>query len=264
MINRIQKKLRVYYQFYLKRYKYHNDLYPETFLINFPKEKNVKLNNAPEVIFTFWTGDNPLTPNRKKGLESLKKNTGIEVKLITPKNLSNYIIKTHPLHPAYEFLSLNHRSDYLRAYFMYYYGGGYADIKKYSNSWAAAFKKLNRYPNKWALGYQELGAWGVPKIEGKLGKDLKLNYLYLIGNGAFIYKPQSPIAKEWITEVEKRLDYFLPLLKKNPAKDFFGKNKNYPIPWAHLTGEIHHPLILKYHDKVLFSNAISPSMKDYR
>jgi len=264
MIKRLQKKTLAYYQFYLKRYKYYDNKYSYTYLSKYPKVESTALENAPEVIFTFWTGDNPLTPNRKKGLESLKKHTGVEVKLITPKNLLDYIIKEHPLHLAYEFLSLNHRSDYLRAYFMYYYGGGYADIKKYSKSWVVAFKKLSGYPNKWALGYRELGAWGVPKIKGKLGEDLKLNYLYLIGNGAFIYKPKSPIAKEWLTEVEKRLDDFLPELEKNPATDFFGKNKNYPIPWAHLTGEVHHPLVLKYYDKVLFSNAILPSMKDYR
>lgn len=264
IIKKIKFKLQQYYQFYLKRYKYHNDLYPETFLSNFPKEKNTKLDKAPEVIYTFWTGDNPLTPNRKKGLDSLKKYSRVKVQLITPDNLPDYIKKEHPLHPAYEYLSLVHKSDYLRGYFMYYYGGGYADIKKYSKSWQAPFKKLNTSPDKWALGYQELGAWGVPKIKGKLGKDLKLNYLYLFGNVSFIYKPQSPIAKEWLTEVEKRLDEYLSKLQKDPAKDFFGKNKNYPIPWSFILGQVMQPLLLKYYDRILFSKSILPSMKDCR
>ena len=264
IIKKIKNKIISYYQYYFNRYKYNDHLYPDTFLAKNKKITGIKLNKAPEIIYTFWTGDNPLTPNREKGLESLRKYAKVKVELITPQNLDDYILKDYPIHPAYKYLSLNHRSDYLRAYFMLHHGGGYADIKKYSHSWKKPFEELNSRDDKWAIGYRELGAWGVPKIPGKLGQDLKKNYLYLIGNGAFIYKPQSPIAKEWMQEVHNRLDFFYEALKKNPAKDIFGSNPDYPIPWAHLTGEIHHPLVLKYHDKILFNNNILPSMKDYR
>ncbi len=257
-------KFRSIILYVFRTYKYQNNKYPNTFLANVPKVMKAHLKQAPEIIYTFWTGDNELTPNRKKGLESLRKNAGIEIKLITPQKLDKYILKDFPLHEAYEYLSLNHRSDYLRAYFMLHYGGGYADIKLYKHSWKKAFEKLNASSDKWALGYRELGAWGVPKLSGKLGKDLKKYYLYLIGNGAFIYKPNSPIAKEWMEEVHRRLDGYYEKLKENPAEDVFGSNENYPIPWAHLTGEIHHPLALKYHDKTLKSKSVLPSMKNYR
>ncbi len=264
IINKILRKINSYISYYFKLYKYDSKKYPDSFVSKQPKIKNVKLENAPKIIYTFWTGNNPITPNRQKGLESLRKKTQVKVKLITPENLQAYILKDYPLHPAYEYLSLIHRSDYLRAYFMLHLGGGYADIKKYSHLWKKAFEELNSRDDKWAIGYRELGAWGVPKIPGKLGQDLKKNYLYLIGNGAFIYKPQSPIAKEWMQEVHNRLDFFFEALKKNPAKDIFGSNPEYPIPWAHLMGEIHHPLLLKYHERILHDKSLLPSMKNYR
>jgi hypothetical protein len=51
----------------------------------------------------------------------------------------------YPLHPAFKYLSYVHKSDYLRSYFMHFYGGGYADIKKYSsnNNWKECFNLLN-------------------------------------------------------------------------------------------------------------------------
>lgn len=38
-----------------------------------------------------------------------------------------------------------HKSDYLRSYFMNFYGGGYADVKIYSqdNNWRACFGMMN-------------------------------------------------------------------------------------------------------------------------
>lgn len=65
----------------------------------------------------------------------LTKNSGVEVKLITPKNLNNYLLPDFPLHPAYDYLSLVHKSDYLRCYFMHFHGGGYSDIKPNYKNW---------------------------------------------------------------------------------------------------------------------------------
>ena len=60
---------------------------------------------AEKVIYCFWTGDNPLTENRKNGLNSLVEKSKIKVVLITPDNLGNYILPDFPLHPAYHYLS---------------------------------------------------------------------------------------------------------------------------------------------------------------
>ena len=62
----------------------------------------------------------------------------MKVLLITPNNLNDYIVKDDPLPEAYNYLSLVHKADYLRTYFMYHYGGGYADIKRYQHSWKEA------------------------------------------------------------------------------------------------------------------------------
>ncbi len=264
LFKRIYRKFIAYKNYILKTYKYNEELYPNTFLGKKTKKEIDTLSSAPKIIYIFWTGDNPITPNRQKGIDSLIKNAKVPVKLITPKNLQEYILDDFPLHKAYQYLSLNHRSDYLRAYFMLHYGGGYADIKLYNKSWKRAFNRLNGNNDKWVIGYREVGAWGIPQVGGKLESDLKRNYLSLIGNGAFIYKPHSPIVKEWMYELHQRLDNYYELLKDNPATDIFGKNPNYPIPWAHLTGEIHHPLVLKYHDKLLFDNSLKPSFKNYR
>ena len=83
-------------------------------------------------IYCFWTGTNEMNETRLNGLNKLRSVSGCNVVLITPDNLNDFLIE--PLHPAYKYLSLVHRSDYLRAYFMHYHGGGYSDIKpgKYS------------------------------------------------------------------------------------------------------------------------------------
>ena len=56
-----------------------------------------------------------------------------------------FIHPQYPIHPAYNFLSNIHRSDYLRCYFMHILGGGYADIKFYTknNNWCDAFNLIN-------------------------------------------------------------------------------------------------------------------------
>ena len=106
-----------------------------------------------KVVYVLWTGNNKMSEKRKKCYESIKKNIGVPVILITPKNLHKYILKDYPLHPAYEYLSLNHRSDYLRTYFMHVHGGGYTDIKQTNVNWLPFFKKLESKNDKWCSGY---------------------------------------------------------------------------------------------------------------
>lgn len=62
--------------------------------------------------------------------------TYANIVLITPNNLANYV--KEPLHEAFSYLSLTHKADYLRCYFMHYFGGGYTDIKAHFKSWQGA------------------------------------------------------------------------------------------------------------------------------
>ena len=254
-------KLYKYYTLYFDKYGYNDDLYEDCFLSNIKKDNSKILFQAPEIIYVFWTGDNELTENRKVGLQSIIDKSGIEVCLVTPKNLDQYILEKFPLHPAYKYLSLIQKSDYLRCYFMFHHGGGYADIKQCLNSWKGMFKELNN-SDKWCIGKREKNIGGIPKLEGKIGRDCYKYHNNIISNGAYIYKPNSPIAQEWIDEIHARLDFYMNELIKNPGDDF--GSGNYPIPWAFLAGHIMAPLILKYHDKVIPLDIALYSSQEYR
>jgi hypothetical protein len=218
------------------------------------------------VIYIFWTGDNEITANRLEGIKSLEKVSGVEVKLITPKNLSDYIKEDDPLPEAYQYLSFVHRADYLRSYFMYHYGGGYADIKTYCKSWIPAFEKLEK-SNAFVIGYPEVGFWGAANQDiesGFLKEDLKNYWRYLIGNGSYICRPHTRFTAEWHAEAKRRLVELTNVLRDHPAADPFGRNADYPVKWSGLLGSIFHPLCLKYHDRLLKDMALMPSFKNYR
>lgn len=255
-------KLFKFFTLYLSPYKYNKNRYQGSFLSLHEKIVDVQLEKAKEILYIFWTGTNTISENRCISVRSLEKNAGVAVKLITPDNLEDYIIKEFPLHPAYEFLSLIQKSDYLRCYFMLHHGGGYADIKPCLGSWKILFDALNSDPQKWCTGPREKFLGGVPLIEGNVGDDCRKYHNNLISNGAFIYKPNSPIAKEWMQESHRRLDLFLPDLIKNPGDDYGGEN--YPIPWSFLAAQIMHPLVLKYHDRVICLDIDIFSIENYR
>ncbi|MGV0920312.1 capsular polysaccharide synthesis protein [Empedobacter falsenii] len=273
-------------------YAFSKDKYPYSFLVNNNYEAVCSDNKAPEVIYCFWTGDNPLTENRKKALKILEENARVPVKLITPNNIQEYIKPDFPLHKGYELLSLVHRSDYLRCYFMHHYGGGYADIKPFNHPWKPAFEKLNNKKDKYILGYPELLYGGLTPVkhsfladktiyknyrekldsEEKVFKDLTKHTPLLIGVCSFICAPYSPLTKEWYQELHKRMDEAYDILDSysKHKKDHTIYNnedypdKGYPIPYFHLLGQIIHPLMLKYNKHILQYKKLLPILKDYR
>lgn len=226
------------------------------------KIENVKnLDAAPEVIYVFWTGDNEMSNNRLQSIKSLERNAGVEVKVINIHNLENYIIKDFPLHPAYQFLSLVHKSDYLRCYFMYHHGGGYSDIKKCSKSWKNAFIKLNN-SSACAIGYREISG-GTTCTGSSIDNVLSKYFFRIFGNGAFIFKSHSHIAKEWIDELHHRLNQHQEYLSKFPG-NINGDNEGYPIQWSEILGQILGPILMKYNGDILISNDVKPILKNYR
>ena len=59
---------------------------------------------------------------------------------------------------------------------------------------------------------------------------------------------------EWYNNLIDKLNNKLSELKIYPAKnlrDANTKNNKYPIKWTEILGDIYHPLILKYNDKVI-------------
>lgn len=234
-------------------------------------ESEIDLLCAPKVIYCFWTGKNDLSENRKKSLEILEKYSGVDVKLITPLNLKDYVIEDFPLHPAYEYLSLVHRSDYLRCYFMYHHGGGYTDIKANYNNWLILFEILNECHDKFAMGYSETRKEDIGYVRSfvdkknakKINKDLKNNYHIVIGNCSYIFKPRSLLAQLWYQELHLRLDDHFDDLKKNPG-NIMGDNEGYPLPWTSILGQIFHPLCLLYNDKLIINDSLRPILTNYR
>jgi hypothetical protein len=217
-------------------------------------------------LYIFWTGKNELTPNRIKCLETMK-NTGLDLVYIDTTTLSNYI--KEPLHEGYQYLATHHKSDYLRCYFMHFYGGAYSDIKTINDSWVKASEKLLSSDNHWICGYPEFDQGGVPKLDDPINDIMvRKNWNKLIGNGAFICKPNTPLTNEWYSNLLKMMDKNLQSLKTYPARNIFETDKarktsRYPLRWAEVQGMIFHPLIYKYQTHVL--NVLPMfSLKDYR
>ena len=134
---------------------------------------------------------------------------------------------------------------------MHFYGGGYADIKFYSedNNWDECFELMNRNKDIWVIGQQEhvggspIKEFNTTEICGKL-----------VSNGYFIMRPQTESTKTWFDKVNKKLDLKLDALKKcwdttktNPQISS-EKDPRYPLKWAELLGEIIHGLEYEYRD----------------
>lgn len=138
-------------------------------------------------IYILWTEDNPLTENRINSINQLKLISECNIILINNENLSKYILSEYPLHPAYNYLSAVHKSDYLRTYLMHFHGGGYSDIKKTKGSWKKSFENLYN-SDKWIIGYQEIKNGNAPTVPQE-------SYNKLIGNGCYICKKKNSINK---------------------------------------------------------------------
>lgn len=231
--------------------RYHSEVIP-----------NINTSFLQRRVFVFWTGDNNLTTNRKRNLKVLEETIEIEVVLITPKNLLDYILPDYPLHPAYPYLSLVHKSDYLRCYFMNFYGGGYSDIKAPQYSWLSLFDKFEK-DDSYIIGYPETKKQDLAQVGGLIQKDLDKYYSQIIGNCAYICRPNTPFTNDWYSELLVRMDKYTDELYSYPG-NVLGDNIGYPIPWTNILGDIFHPLCLKYMDKICQDNRFRPICKNYR
>jgi hypothetical protein len=96
-----------------------------------------------KTLFLIWFGGlENMSANRKKCLDSIYQHAGVDIVLITEDNLNHWLVE--PLHPAFEYLSLTHKADYLRSYLMHFYGGAYTDIKFNDFNWLKYFDDLEK------------------------------------------------------------------------------------------------------------------------
>jgi hypothetical protein len=244
-------------------YRFDKNRYLNFFLINDHEPFPDIISKVDKTIYCFWTGENEMSENRKRGFESLVKNSGINVKLITPKNISEYILPNYPLHQAYDNLSLVHKSDYLRCYFMHFYGGGYSDIKTNTNNWRKAFNLLANNEDKWLLGYTELTPFGMGKNQGIIDHDLQYYYKSCVGTGGFICRSNTKFTAEWYSELNKRMDTFEEELKKFPG-DVKGRNPGYPVGLLVILSQIFAPLCLKYKKHIIHDDTVLPVLTNYQ
>ena len=190
-----------------------------------------------KIIYQFWTGSNQMSYDRQMAFNTNSNIKNVNIKLITPENINEYILNEYPLHEAYKYLSCIHKSDYLRCYFMKFYGGGYADIKHYSinNNWSESFDIINHNENIDIIGQREIIGGSPLEYINNLNQIHKVT-----ANGYFIVRKGSQFINLWYDRLITRLNEKLEILKNNPAQDAFGTNKNYPLRWAELCGELKH------------------------
>lgn len=238
----------------------HADSDSTTFPVNhllFPSPAVTPAASAPPVLWLIWAGDNELTPNRRRSLDAITAaNPELEVRLVTPATVSRWIVDGHPLHRAYQHLSHLHRSDYLRAYLMLHHGGVYCDIKEYTASFAPLLERLNSNPSLWAVGAPERDPEHTGPALGPLGDEQRLRFRQSLSQFCFAFKAGTPLAAEWVAEIERRLAYFEDLLAAQDTLQPYGENPEYPVPWSSLMAFVANPLSLKHHERI----AVDPSI----
>ena len=245
-----------------------------------PNLSEPETTEVPTRIFAVWIGG-PIPDIRKVSLESMS-SLGLPIQLIDENNLHEWILRDHPLHRSWQYLSAIHRGDYLRSYLMHYYGGGYSDIKPPRGTWTEAFRAFEDR-NVWVLGYPEF-RWGVANFGVSSQpryqpfnprwwkyRSLQLRYRSLIGNGLYAMRPGSELTALWLQRVEFRLDDLADELTRNPArvpkerggKDYGGWVSRYPVAWSALHGDILQPLCWRFRKHVRQSLP-APGLENYQ
>lgn len=245
-----------------------------------------------KTIWMIWTGDNEMSSKRKFCLEQFCEiNKNCNVCLITKEDIE----KLPDLHKGFKYLSETHKADYLRAYLMHNFGGGYADIKVPSNNWFDIFEEFASDENYFIVGYPESGPGDIARVDlcridaNKIKylreyciddngnwtfKHVEQNWQKMIGNGSYICKKNTVFTKDWIDAINEKMDLYYNELQKNPAsfpQDQCGiinptteQESKYPLVWSDICGSIFHPLNLKYSDKIKQNNSLKHELHEYR
>jgi hypothetical protein len=226
-------------------------------------------NGIPKVIWCYWAGG-AMNSARAKSFELLVANIGVPVCLITKENITDFVLEANPLHPAFKYLSAVHQSDYLRAYFLHHYGGGWHDIKA----------TLMNFDRVWDyFTDQNIFLVGKPEIKDCPARVFDQNgrwmpdfWQELVSAIAWVGKPNTPFSTDLLKNMEAHLELNFELLKEFPGihprekkievrnfiAKFFktidfrlkGKNPNYPLQWTFF-GNFFHPLNYSYKNNIL-------------
>jgi hypothetical protein len=191
-------------------------------------------------VYAFWFSES-ITDNRARALEKLRSSSKNLVLLNTEEFLK-YSHPELPIHEGFRYLTDNHKSDYARAYMMYFYGGGYSDIKPNEFDWDPYFDQLF-LSRAHAIGYANTLPGGIPKFwdNSETENEVINNFYKFIGFGHFIFKPKTDIAYQWITEIHKKMDQNYDKLRESPGvtvhigdPEYEETRGGYPFAWADL------------------------------
>ena len=245
----------------IRPYAYRPQRYADTFLARDVSPRGES--QFPHRAFVVWTGDNELTPRRATNLKLIEQRIGLPVVLVTPTNLKDWLVPGHPLHAAYEHLSLIHRSDYLRGYLMHHHGGAYVDVKQPLGSWEKTYQQMAADPEAWVTSYSSSHANWIGKLEGRIGLDILVRYRLMFGKGGFMMRSQTPLTSEWMDEVHRRLNEAAEVLAESGGGGVYGAD-GYPFGWTDLLGRVLDPLTLKYQAHVRYDEGMLLDFTDYR
>lgn len=226
-------------------------------------------NGVPKIVWCFWAGGE-MNETRKLSFNILLKNIGVPVCLITNDNFKDFVLPEAPVHAAYPYLSAVHQSDYLRTYFLNYYGGAWHDIKATKVGFSKVWENFQD-PDIYLIGKPETRR-GPAKVYDSDGNWMPNHWEDLVSACFWVGKPNTPLSRELFEKTTTYLDFNLASLQKYPAKhprekkieikfvlhrylkmlwyQIQGRNIKYPLPWA-LFGNVFHPLNFKYRKNIL-------------
>ncbi len=104
-------------------------------------------------------------------------NTQCNVLMVTKNNIEQFLIENHALHKNFWLLTHENQTEYIKAYLMHFYGGGYTEIKSISDSWIGPFTKLY-LSDCWVLSWED----------------------------CFLCKPNTPFTMEWYVGITEVMD----------------------------------------------------------
>lgn len=109
---------------------------------------------VPPVVWTFWLHDYPLESAGLENFNNLSDSLDTAVQLVTPAILNQYNVTEWPFHEALPYLAPNHKLDYIHAYFMHHYGGGFIEIKerKRNTTWEGPLNDIDSNETFWFMG----------------------------------------------------------------------------------------------------------------
>jgi len=207
-------------------------------------------------LYAFWTEDNEMSIFRQNNIKELRNRCGVNFLLLKPNDIKLYELPDHPFHESYSYLSATAKSDYLRSYFMNFYGGGYVDIKFCDYNWNQYYDQLEQ-SDKYAIGYLPVGAENVAvDPEDPDGITIQSHWQELIGAGAMICKPKTAFTVYWFKLMTDILDSKKDKLKAYPAQHvrdrqgWKGTNSNYPLRWAEIGPETLFKSAFTFKDKI--------------